>query len=85
MDHWENKNRREAAERYAASDKSDPFALARARTHMRNGVAGFLQNGQDAFYNADEASETVNMPGGTTMMDGSTSFQRTVYRSAVLP
>lgn len=31
-------NVREAAERYAFADRSDPFALPRALTHLRNGI-----------------------------------------------
>lgn len=49
--------RYEDAQRYADSDKSDPFAYARAVCHMNNGVAGFKQDGQEAFYSA-EAIET---------------------------
>lgn len=42
------------AEAYIASQKSDPFARARVYTHMRNGICGFTDNGQDAFYSATE-------------------------------
>lgn len=51
------KERLEAAERYAAADKSDPFARARIRTHMANGVCGFHTDGRDAYYSADEDRE----------------------------
>ena len=40
------------ARRYAASDRSDPFALARALTHIRVGVAS---RGSD--YSADQYLE----------------------------
>ena len=44
----------EGAKRYAAADRSDPFAFNRAMTHINNGVAGLLPNGEDGFYNALE-------------------------------
>ena len=54
-----------AAKRYAAFDKSDPFALARALCHIRQGICGrvyfeedtnFHKKGQtaDCFYDAEE-------------------------------
>lgn len=49
------------AERYAASEKSDPFAKDRIRTHLGNGVASQVLddngNTKDAWYTA--------MPDGT--------------------
>jgi hypothetical protein len=56
-----------AAKRYAAFDKSDPFALARALCHIERGIAGrayhhedtaFHKRGQliDCFYDAEEHS-----------------------------
>lgn len=83
-----NKARHEAAKRYAAADKSDPFALARAITHMKNGIAGFRQErgehhamGQDAFYTADETYETR-----TYEQDGRTvEYQVLTYRNRVRP
>ena len=55
----------DAAERYIASEKSDPFCRNRVYSHMsrwlsRNnhqGVVSFHENGQDAFYSADEVTE----------------------------
>lgn len=50
----------EAAERYIAADKSDPFARARVMTHMRNGVCNTwdaeLHDGPTQ-YTADESFE----------------------------
>ena len=36
----------EAAARYAAADKSDPFTLARCHAHMRNGVANYRKDAE---------------------------------------
>ena len=60
-----NNPRIDAAERYIASEKSDPFCRNRVYSHMsrwlsRNnhqGVASFHENGQDAFYSAVEVTE----------------------------
>lgn len=43
---------------YAAFDKSDPFALRRALSHIKNGVAT-LNNGKDnpGYYEAEEYPE----------------------------
>jgi hypothetical protein len=58
-------SRVDAAKRYALADKSDPFAFSRAMSHMKNGVCGFLNNGQDAFYTADPIQVTRTLPDGT--------------------
>lgn len=83
----------EAVENYALADKSDPFALARIRTHMRNGIAS-LRNDEkpddnpygvaiDAFYSATPAKETRFLPA----RDGrpETPYTATVYRHMVRP
>ena len=36
----------EAAQRYAESDRSDPFALARARAHIKQGSLAFDDDGR---------------------------------------
>ena len=46
----------QGAKNYAASDRSDPFAFARALAHIENGICGILQDGSDAFYSADQTS-----------------------------
>jgi hypothetical protein len=74
----------EGARRYAAADKSDPFAYARARTHMKNGIAGLAQNGGDAFYDATEDTETRKLPNGPDGKEGA-EYQAVVYRSRVRP
>lgn len=50
---------RQAAINYAKADRSDPFALRRALTHMNNGVASYraiagegLPAGSSGFYEA---------------------------------
>lgn len=70
--------RLEDATNYVLADKSDPFALQRAKAHMRNGVCGFNQQGQDAFYQAEPFQEERVLPDGTPYMT-------TVYRNRVRP
>jgi hypothetical protein len=70
--------RREAALNYIASEKSDPFAYGRVMLHMRNGVAGFITGGQDAFYSADREYETAETPLGE-------KFPREVFRNKIRP
>lgn len=44
----------DAAERYTLADKSDPFALARAKCHLRNGVASYATpDGGKGYYDAE--------------------------------
>ena len=78
--------RAEDARTYAAADKSDPFAFARAMAHMKNGICGFNQNGQDAFYSADEQQETrhlekINDQGQKYLEE----YQVPAYRNRVRP
>jgi len=45
------------AERYAAADKSDPFAIARIKAHLKSGIASVAVTGKEVredFYTADE-------------------------------
>lgn len=44
----------EQAKLFAKADRSDPFAYARARTHILNGLAMPKQDGSPGGYNADE-------------------------------
>lgn len=74
---------RQAAERYAAADNSDPFVIARAMAHMRNGVASYSnKDGEQAFYNADETTElrVLALPNGKTL-----EWQVTSYRNRFRP
>jgi len=75
----------EAAKRYAAADRSDPFALARAIAHLRNGIAGSLQNGDEAIYDASEFTETRQLPPGVTLSNGDTAFEVKAYRNITRP
>jgi len=72
-----------AAERFAASDKSDPFAYSRAMAHLRNGVASYSdQYGRAAYYDAEEALEprAIVMPNGQRL-----EWNATVYRNIIRP
>lgn len=43
-----------AAQRYAAFDKSDPFTLARALCHIRQGLCSYTEDGEAGDYDAEE-------------------------------
>lgn len=65
-----------AAARYADANKSDPFAMARAMTHINNGIAEYA-TGRDAtpgYYDAEEGVETRMLPDGT-------AYQATIYKN----
>lgn len=73
----------EGARNYAAADNSDPFALARAMTHLRNGIASLSnERGEDAFYSAEPYLETrqIALPQG-----GVLEWQATAYRNRIRP
>ena len=63
----------EAAKRYAAADRTDPFTFRRAVTHIENGVASAtrgennrdydMQSNGSAFYDATQRSETKTVTG----------------------
>lgn len=42
---------------YAAAEQSDPFCLARAIAHTKNGIASYHPNGEPAFYSAEVTNE----------------------------
>ena len=67
-----------AAQRYAASDKSDPFCLSRCLLHIRHGLCAPLQDGTDGHYDATATVETRTTATG----DG---YIATVYRNMVRP
>ncbi len=67
-----------AARRYAIADKSDPFTLARAMSHLRSGIASFNNDGEPAFYRADPVAETRKLPDGRT-------YTATAYRNLARP
>ncbi len=47
----------DGAHRYAASDRSDPFAFARALTHLQNGVASMSRRASNAEYGLDAGAK----------------------------
>ncbi len=71
-----------AAERYAAANASDPFALARAQAHLRNGVASYaLPDGKPGYYDAEEHQERREM-----VVNGKViSWSATIYRNVARP
>jgi hypothetical protein len=81
----------EAAKRYAASDKSDPFTLNRALAHIRNGIVGFQvdKNGkpteQRAWYDAEKHQETRKLPEGSTFSDGTNEWVVDAYKNVQHP
>lgn len=57
---------RAGALRYAAAEKSDPFAFLRALSHMASGICNPTDEGKDGHYDADEvAEEAVTVTGAT--------------------
>lgn len=75
----------DGAERYARADRSDPFALARAMTHIRNGIVGLRSDGYEACYSADEHMETRTLPDGMKFSNGDTDYQVRTYRNITRP
>lgn len=70
---------RAAAERYIASQKSDPFCRGRVELHMRKAISGgYTQQGEPAWYDAVESTETRYTATGE-------AYQATVYRNIVRP
>jgi hypothetical protein len=58
----QQKRLREAAERYIAADRTDPFARMRVYSHLRNGIAtpmrGLNPDAQlESYYDAERYSE----------------------------
>ena len=76
----------EAAQRYAAANKSDPFALNVALSHISNGISNIRSdNGKPAYYDADVHSEMRSLPEGVVFATGKTEYSATVYRNVVRP
>ena len=69
---------------YAEADKSDPFARARALSHVYNGLARprQLPNGdrEECYYSARKNTEVRRLPAGTTFSDGSDTYESQVWR-----
>lgn len=68
----------EAAKRYAAADRSDPFAFNRAMAHLSNGVCTGDKNHYDAELHHELRS--IEMPNGHKL-----EWQAEVYRNLVRP
>jgi hypothetical protein len=74
-----------AAQLYALADNSDPFTYRRAMTHLGNGIAEYANaNGQEAFYSAEEGTETRRLPATPDGKQGE-EYQATVYRNRFRP
>lgn len=72
----------EAAQRYAKADASDPFAFARAITHLRNGIASRLtSSGKAAYYDATEDTEPRSIETPT----GKVEWRAVVWRNVSRP
>lgn len=84
-----NKRMVEGARRYAAANRSDPFALARALSHVANGVAGYRWQAnnerEDAFYDAKQGTEDRTLPKGQVFSDGSNKHKVVVYTDVKVP
>lgn len=70
----------QGAKRFAEADRSDPFAYARAMTHINVGIA--LPDPRDGtlMYDAVPATETRTLAGGAKFSDGRTDYDVTVWR-----
>lgn len=66
--------------RWAMANKSDPFAYSRAMSHLKNGIASYRPDGEDAFYNAkhslEERTLVVNGVESTYMVSVYTDLTR---------
>jgi hypothetical protein len=81
----------EGARRYAAADRTDPFAFRRAVSHIDCGLATIARGersntfdlvaAQPAYYDADAQREVVKMNGG----GGEIDVERITYKSVVRP
>lgn len=77
---------RESAERYARAERSDPFALQRAITHIRTGVVSYAEREDpkhgkiivEGLYNADPVTEFRRLHDGT-------EYAAVVYRNMRRP
>lgn len=77
---------RDAAERYAKAENSDPFAKARAMAHIKNGIATYArQDGGIGYYDAEEATETRYLPNPDGIADLTKPYEATVYRNVMRP
>ena len=81
-----NRNRAIAgAKRFAAADRSDPFAFNRAITHINNGIVSAHGDGGDSIYDAEETVETRHLPPGIILSNGDTSYQVPGFKNIKRP
>ena len=81
----------EGARRYAAADRTDPFAFRRAVAHIDCGLATIARGersntfdlvaAQPAYYDAEASREMVKVNAGGELVD----YERVVYKSVVRP
>ena len=68
------------ARNYADNDKSDPFAFARAVTHINNGISD-----PDRGYEAEKVRTTVHLAEGEHFSDGTDVFEGVRYNNIKRP
>lgn len=77
-------NLKDQAKLYALADNSDPFAYARAVTHINNGVASYANaKGELASYSAEPYQETRLLPPDSNGKQE--EYLATIYRNRVRP
>ncbi len=54
--------KRAAAERYILANPSDPFVRGRVEAHLRNGIVGYNDHGDECFYDAKSFQESRRLP-----------------------
>lgn len=76
----------DAARRYAAADRSDPFAFGRAMAHIKNGIAADIKDKSEAaHYDAEETQERRSLPTGITFSDGTSDYVVPAYKNVKRP
>lgn len=79
----------EAARRYAAADRSDPFAFGRAMAHIKNGIADDRKDRDQpvtaCHYDAEETQERRSLPTGITFSDGTSDYVVPAYKNVKRP
>jgi hypothetical protein len=73
------------AYRYAAANRSDPFALNQALAHIRAGICQNTPTGQPGGYDARSTMETRTLDEGMTFSDGTNTYQVEVWREVSRP
>ena len=68
------------ARNYADNEKSDPFAFARAITHINNGISD-----PDRGYEAEKVRTTIHLPEGEHFSDGTDAFEGVRYNNIKRP